>query len=292
MPNIRKFYLQNASGERFPLQGERGVYFTLPEGLGYELAPVFGDLGRGFFSILDDEAEPQGAVAGTLVFTDGAYQNYRTFVDWLAAAGSLLLIYCPFGDREYQKAVAVQYLQKGELDHTRLLHSPFALTSLSPWRLPTPTEIILGAGYADRRGRYSGRYPGRYGQDAAGVMTARIAASGHLPGALRLRYTGGISSPELRLTGAVSGTVCGSCRLTGVSIGSTDTLELLTFPEDSHIRKISADGTVTDLLPYADLSRNPFPRVPFDEPAVFSITSAQSFSGRAELLIYYFFRSV
>ena len=50
--SIRQFALENAAGQRFGLNGERGVWFTAPEGLGYELAPPSGDLGRGFFVTL------------------------------------------------------------------------------------------------------------------------------------------------------------------------------------------------------------------------------------------------
>lgn len=292
MPNIRKFYLQNAAGERFGLQGERGVYFTEPEGLGYELEPSFGDLGRGFFSILDDLAEPQGTVNGTLVFLQPAYAGFRALADWIHAAGSLLLIYCPYGPDEYQKTVSVQYLQKGELDKNRLLRVPVSFYSHSPWRRPVPAAIEMDSGEDRPRTRYSGRYPGRYGADNAGAMTATIAAAGHLPGAVLLRYYGAISSPEIRLTGATSGQVFGICRLSGASLQATDTLEISTLWEDSYVRKIAADGTVTDLLPFVDLSQDPFPHLPTDEGTVLTVESDASFSGSAELLAYYYYRAV
>lgn len=292
MPTYRKFYFENAAGERFGLQGERGVYLTAPEGLGYELEPVFGDLGHGFFATLDDRAEPQGVVAGTLIFTPPAYAGFRALADWIAAAGSLLLIYCPFGAEEYQRPVAVQYLNKGELTKTRLLEVPVALFKLSPWRRPVPTEIAMDSGEDRPRARYPGRYPGRYGGDSAGAMSATITAAGHLPGAVLLRYHGAISSPEIRLTGAVSGTVYGICRLTGASLQATDTLELSTLPGDSHVRKIDASGAVTDLLSFVDLSQEPFFSLPTDEAATLTVESDSVFSGSAELLAYYFFRTV
>lgn len=293
MPNVRQFWLQNAAGDRFGLNGESGAWLTLPQGLGYELSPPWADLGRGFFTPLDEIAEPQGSVAGELVFEPPAYANYRALVNWIAAAGSLLLIYCPYGDVEFQKKIYVEAIQKGELDKTRLLHCPFSFFSLSPWRRPVPTEISMdtqetGGGSP----RYSGRYPGRYGHDAHGTMTARIAASGHIPGAVLLRVMGGIEDPEIRLTGADSGRVCGICRLTGVSLGASDVLELSTDWEDSYVRRISADGVQTDLLPFLDISQEPYFHPPTDEASVLTVQSDSPFSGSAELLVYSYFRTV
>ena len=292
MPNERIFALQNAAGARFGLNGELGVWLTEPEGLGYELSPPYGDLGLGFFYALDEELEPQGSVNGTLIFGWPAYANYRNFVDWVAAAGSLLLIYKPYGDEEYQKAVSVSYLQKGELDKAACLHVPAEFTSRSPWRRPIPTEITMDNGEDRPRARYSGRYPGRYGGDAAGAMSARIHAVGHIPGALLLRYTGAITGPEIRLTGAQSGKVYGICRLNGLTLAAGDVLELSTRPEAAYVRRTAADGTVTSLLPYVDISQDPYPRVPTDEDSVLTVTSDATFTGSAELLVYSYYRTV
>lgn len=293
MPNVRQFWLQSSAGDRFGLNGESGAWLTLPEGLGYELSPPFGDLGRGFFTPLDEITEPQGSVAGELVFEPPAYANYRTLMDWIAAAGSLLLIYCPYGDQEFQKRVYVESVGKGELDKARLLHCPVSFFGLTPWRRPTPTEISMDTqdpgGY---RPRYSGRYPGRYGRDAHGTMSARIAASGHIPGAVLLRVFGGIEDPEIRLTGVDSGTVYGICRLQEVSTGASDVLELSTDWEDSYVRKISATGEQTDLLPYLDISQDPYFHTPTDEASILTVQSDSPFSGSAELLVYSYYRTV
>lgn len=293
MANVRKFYLENAAGDRIPLQGERGAYFTAPEGLGYELDPPWADLGHGFFQSLDDIYEPQGNILGELIFIPPAYANYRTFVDWLAAAGSLLLIYCPFGEQEFQRAVSVEYLQKGELDKTRLLHCPVSFRARAPWRRPTPTEISLGSQSSSaRRTRYPGRYPGRYGKDAAGGMSARIAAAGHIPGSVLLRVYGGIEDPVIRLVGASSGSLYGAAQLTGVTLGATDVLELSTAWEDSYIRKIAADGEQTDLLPFLDITGDPFFHVPVAEPSLLTVQAASAIEGSAELLVYSYYRTV
>ena len=248
MPNVRKFYLASSSGERFGLNGERGVWYTEPEGYGFEMETEYLALGNGFFvPLLDEgEAEPLAQVAkvGTLKFERPAYQNYRSFVDWALAAGSLELIYVPYGEAEARAGVSIRSLQKGERDKVRLLHAPVELLPLTPWSRGSDTEMNMSAGAGSR---YSGRYPGRYGQDAAGQLSARLSAAGHIPGAVLLHYSGGITDPEIRLTGAESGKVFGLCKLSA-SIPSGAVLEYSSREDAAAIRQLNADGSVTDLL--------------------------------------------
>ena len=62
--------------------------------------------------------------------------------------------------------------------------------------------------------------------------------------------------------------------------------------EESFVQKISAlEGTV-DLLDNLDLSTIPFIHIPVNEPCTLTIESDGAFSGRADLLIYYYYRSV
>lgn len=293
MSNIRKFYLSSASGELFALNGERGVWYTEPEGYGFELETEYLSLGDGFYAPLldEDETEPQAQVAkvGTLTFDRPAYQNYRIFVDWVFAAGSLELVYVPFGEEAARAHVAIRSLQKGELDKVRLLHTPVELVPLSPWSRGADADLTLSAASA---ARYSGRYPGRYGQDAAGLMSARLPAAGHIPGAVSLRYSGGISDPEIRLTGARSGQVYGLCRLTAqIPVGAV--LEYSSRKNDSYIRQLNADGSVTDLLQaLTDPGVWPYARLPVDEDSILTVRSAAPFSGVATLSVYHYYRTV
>lgn len=291
---MRKFYLQNAAGERFGLNKENGVFFSDPSGLGFEQAVTWGDLGRGFFTALDEpeeRADPQTPVTGKLTFLPPAYANYRSFSDWIHAAGNLVLIYQPYGTDEFEKPVEVGYLQKGELNKVRWLQCPVAFEPSSPWRRPTPTEMEMQSSETGTNRRYPYRYPIRYGTDAAGRMSARIRAAGHLNGAVLLRYTGAIVGPEIRLTGAVTGKVYGICRLSS-TLGSSDTLELSTMVEDCHVHRIAPSGTAEDLSPDLDLSQNPYFRVPCDEDSILSIESSQRFTGAAQLTVYHYYRTV
>lgn len=293
MRRIRKLYLQNEAGQRWGLNGETGVYATDLAGFGFTLSPSFVDLGRGFFSAVSDENEPQNAIPFTMVFTRSPYNSYQSFVDWLASAGTLTLVYNPAETQEYFRDVGVNFLQKGELNQVGWLEVPCSLFCCTPWYMPSPTSLNLEGSGLDESKRYTYMYAEdlRYGIDSTAALATTIIGSGHIPGSLDISFHGAITNPKFRLTGDISGRTFGVCSVNAV-LSETDTLKFSTRYENSYVQKISASGEVTDLLDVLDLSSAPFFHIPVDEPCTLSIEASASFSGRADLLIYYYYRSV
>ena len=130
-----------------------------------------------------------------------------------------------------------------------------------------------------------------YGDDSSATLSGTIAGAGHIPGSLELSYHGGIVNPKIRLTGSVSGKTYGVCSITA-AFAPSDTLKFSTKYEDSYVKKVTAGGVETDLLDALDLSSTPFFHIPVDEPCVISIEADAAFTGSADLLIYYYYRSV
>ena len=293
MRSIRKIAFQNAAGERFGLNGEKNVYAMSLSGLGFTLAPTFADLTRGFYSPVSDESEPQGATAFTLVFTKKPYEVYKTLVDWLCAAGTVTLVYNPTGKQEYFKDVIINFLQKTELNAMGWLEIPCSFFSRTPWYMPTPAVLDLGTAGEKRSKRYPYRYNAqlRYGVDSSSALSGTIFGAGHVPGALDLIYTGAITNPKIRLVGKISGRTYGVCSVS-VMLSASDTLKYSSKYERSFVKRVSAAGEETDLLDVLDLSSNPFFHVPVEEPCTISIEADAPFAGRADLLIYYYYRSV
>ncbi len=293
MRKIRKLYFRNAAGERYGLNGENGVYATGLSGFGLSLSPSFSDLAHGFFSLIDEESDPQGSLGFTLVFTRNPYHAYNALVDWLASAGSLTLIYDPTGAQEYCRTVSVSGLQKGEKTSVGWLEVPCSMPCHAPWYMPQPTELTLLPNDDSGVKRYPYRYTPdlSYGVGRTSAFSGTIAGAGHIPAALELSYYGAIGNPTIKLTGSITGKVYGVCSV-AASFGGTDTLRVSTRYEDSYVIKIAADGTVTDLLDNLDLTTVPFFRIPVNEPCIITIESDTVVTGRADLLIYYYFRSV
>lgn len=293
MKTIRKLYLQNASGERWGLNGENGVFCTDLAGFGFTLEPSFANVGQGFFPLESADPETQNSIPFTLVFTKASYASYQMFVDWLASAGTVALIYNPAGKQEYHRDVLVNFLQKGELTQVGWLEIPCSFYCITPWYMPHPTLLSIQSSGKDERKRYAYRYTDslKYGMDSSAGLFATIAGAGHIPAALELFYYGAIKNPQIKLVGNISNKTLGVCSISAV-LQDTDVLKFSTKYEASGVKKISAAGVETDLLDALDLSLKPFFHAPVNEPCTVSIESDDFFAGRAELFVYYYYRSV
>lgn len=293
MRNIRKLHFQNAAGDRYGLNGEKGAYASALSGFGLMLTPNFADLSRGFFIPVSDESEPQNTMAFTLTFTRTPYDSFQSFVDWLTAAGTITIVYNPTGKQEYCRDVTINFLQKGELDAVGWLAIPCSLFCNTPWYMPAPTTLALGTGGADESKRYEYEYSDhlKYGADSSAALSGTIVGSGHIPGSLELTYHGAITNPKIRLTGDISGKTYGVCSISAV-LAPTDILKFSSRYENSFVKRISAAGIETDLLDVLDLSSTPFFHIPVDEPCTISVEADAAFTGFADLLIYYYYRSV
>lgn len=290
---IRKLYIQNAAGARWGLNGDRGVYAYNLSGFGFTLSPNFADLSRGFFVPVSDQTEPQNTIPFTLAFTRNAYEVYQSFVNWMSSAGKVTLIYNPTGRQEYCRDVIVNFLQKGEKNAVGWLEVPASFFCSTPWYMPAPTVLDLGTAGEDESKRYDYAYEENliYGDDSTASLSGDILGAGHIPGALELTYHGAITNPKIRLTGKNSGKTYGICSVSTV-LETGDTLKFSSRYDDSYIKKISAGGSETDLLDVLDLSTTPFFHVPVDEACSVSIEADAAFTGSADLLIFYYYRSV
>lgn len=293
MKLIRKLFIQNENGERRGLNGETGAYASDLAGFGFSLAPSFSDLSRGFFSVSSEENEPQNSLGFTIVLTRSAYASHQALVDWLAASEVLTIVYNPTGRQEYFRDVSVSFLQKGELNQVGWLEMPCSFTCRTPWYLPRPTALNISKSDKTPGKQYSYRYSPslRYGSDNAAHLEAFLAGTGHIPGAIKLTFRGAVSNPLLRLVGRVSGRTYGICKL-ATTLSETDALEYSSLYENSYVQRVNAAGSKEDLLDFLDLSLTPFFRVPVNEPCTLSIEADDAVVGRAELLVYYYYRSV
>lgn len=290
---MRKFYFLNAAGERWPLQGEKGVYLTDPTGLGVTLAQTYADLQNGFFIGVSSANEPQSALHAALVFVRPAYPTYRQLINWLAAAENLELIYCPYGTEEFHRRVDVQAVTKSELNKNAFLSCELSLLARSPWFKAAATRLDLESQTVDESMRYDIEYTDDliYGEDATSSLSGTLHPDGHVPAAISVTFYGGAVDPVISLTGQLTGKLYGACRISD-TIAAGETLLFSTDYLDSHIYKLSAEGVKADLLAKIDLSGDPFFRLPLSEPCTLSIAAQAAISGAADVEVFYYYRSV
>ena len=142
---MRKFYFLNSSGERWPLQGEKGVYLTDPTGLGVTLAQTYADLQNGFFVGVSSANEPQSAPHATLLFVRPAYAAYRQLINWLAAAATLSLSTAPTARRNSTAAWTCRRSARASWTSTPSLACELSLLARSPWFKAAATRLDLAS---------------------------------------------------------------------------------------------------------------------------------------------------
>lgn len=130
---MRKFWLQNSAGQRFPLNGEQGVYSSNWSGLGFARDVNTVNISNGFFlSTRADDS--QAAPACTLTFAGSdPYTQYRDFVSWYIAGSPIQLVYQPTPDSEYLRDFVIKSLAKSEINAVGWLECPVNAITLSPW---------------------------------------------------------------------------------------------------------------------------------------------------------------
>lgn len=141
---LRKFWLENETGDAIPLNGEQGIWLVDPTGLGMASNSSFTDFGHGFFRSVDKNKDPQQTVAGDLYFIDhrNPYVEYKRFADWVVQAETLYLVYQP-ASIQYRRKVLLSSITKEELLTQELLKCPVAFYGLTPWF--TKTEYVIPA---------------------------------------------------------------------------------------------------------------------------------------------------
>lgn len=287
---MRKFYLQNEKAERIALNAENGIALADPSGLGVEYKRTYASVGDGFFNLVNTD-EKQATPRGTLIFMTDPYNQYVQLTEWIAQAQELLLIYAP-ENTEYYRRVDVNVLSKTEMGEGTWMEVPITFACKTPWYLPVPVNLIFNSS-TENNIVYPFRWTPqlKYTAGVGGAFTATITPRGQIEGSIKLMFTGSIINPSITLTGLQTGTVYGQANITA-SFNIGDTLELMTSKSGSYIQKVAADGTITDLINFINVSTEPFFKIPLSEQTIIEIESNNEIVGEATAELYFYYRTV
>lgn len=290
---MRRFYLENASGERWGLNGEDGIFFKNPSGLGIVDGTKFTDLKHGFFIVADDTTEPQATPAGDFVFHCGdPYGCYFRLADWIARTDALYLIYAP-KDTEYRRRVRLHYLTKTELEGPRWMTCPVAFMAMTPWHIAQKATLQL-ATLADNALRCD--YEGSVLDMAILAAstnpgaTGDILPGGHYGAPFRFVYTGALVDPVLTVTGQITGKEYGRCSL-DLTLSEGETLIVSTEFNNAYVA-VMRNGVLEDAISAVDLAYDPYPRASLTEACTLSLTASSTITGTADVTVFYYYKGV
>lgn len=268
-----------------PLNGEGGIRFINPQGLGYSLSPTYADLKSGFYKKTYDESEPQGEVVGDIAFTGATpYRIYKGFVDWINKGYPLEVIYEPDAVK-YYRSVGVITLQKGELERAGYLLCPATLACLTPWYKASPVSVrIEPSGGSGNTTRYSCRYPTRY-QQARLKSSIEVEASGHMPSAVKVTIAGPLVNPIIALYDEATSELYGKMQLSA-TLDNDNTLYYSSVISEAVIEIDGADASE-----HLELSNTSYFRIPLNRRCLLSISADTSVATTAFVQIFDYFRS-
>lgn len=319
---LRKFWLENETGDSIPLNGERGIWLVDPTGLGVNNNSTFTNFSYGFFSPVEEDKDPQQTIAGDLYFIDpiDPYMMYRRFVDWVSLAKTLYLVYSPTPTR-YRRKIKLSYLTKTELTTQQCLKAPIAMYGLTPWFTKTEYRIEGEAGALTNPFRVSSETVkwsvvgppvdeeeeegeekedeekavvpvGRLRADSRYRVSTIIYATGHRDAAFNLSFGGGLLNPEIRICGYETGNVYGSCTMTDTMISAGEVFLYSSDYGNSYILKQSQYGTTDLLNSVDDLGSDIYPKIPLVEPCILELSSMSEIAGRVNITVINYYRGV
>lgn len=289
----RKIYIQNDLGSRIALNGENGITIVDSTGFGVDTSEDFADIGHGFFSPVRTDKYPQQSVAGTLMFQGlDTFAMYKSFADFLMRSARLYIVAeLVSGAGAYMKEVRINFLTKGERKKN-YLEVPVSFISLTPWFQNVKLNIRL-----DRAPAVATRFgtsifgSGLFTAAFDSGFTTEIPVNGQLPAVLELTFAGSVSNPRIELRGQETGKLLCRCAVSA-TLSAGDRLEYSANPVNAYIRKVSAGGTVTDLMDRVDPSSDPFALIPISEPSLLTFSGDAEPDGSAEASIRYYYRSI
>jgi hypothetical protein len=278
---MRRFYLENAIGERRDLQTVREIHLRTPAGLGWADNNTYASA-KGFFPRTHSEPA-QPAVSGEFVIN--GYDVYSELVDWVFKGYDLTLVYDPAG-AEYRIDVDILSLQKGEENLISRLECPFTMAAKTPWYKPIARELVIApAGSESGYRRYTYAYTTQYAASSIS-SSVPISVNGHMPAAIYMTCPGLLVNPKLTLTNA-NGETVGVMDLSGVTFEAD---ELLIYSTKFGNIGVWKDGV--DLLADLDLNNNNFFEIPTNQSCTLTLESDSDIETTATIQIFEYYRSV
>jgi hypothetical protein len=187
---IRRFYLQNQSGNRFYFDYRSSCLMSNLSGLGFQKDFTFLSYEQFYDRV--DETYPLTEIQATLVFLRG-YSGYAEFLDFLKLGDQEMLFYYESNDTAYCQ-VEIKSLSKSEIKNGAL-QSELTLQKKSLWLKSQVFTIDVNV--VNQGKVYPFQYPYRYSVSFEGKI--KLTNRGIIPAPLVIEINGAVDDPEVLL---------------------------------------------------------------------------------------------
>jgi hypothetical protein len=185
---IRRFYLQNQSGNRFYFDYRSSCLISNLSGLGFQKDFTFLSYDQFYDRV--DETYPLTDIQATLVFLRG-YSGYADFLDFLKLGDKEMLFYYESNDTAYCQ-VEIKSLTKSEIKNGAL-QSELILQKKSLWL--KSQVLTIDVNVINQGKVYPFQYPYRYSVSFEGKI--KLTNRGIIPAPLVIEINGAVDDPEV-----------------------------------------------------------------------------------------------
>lgn len=284
---VREFKLINEKGQEFSLMDiYNHCLLTDPAGLGYTYTTEYQQLGETFVNNL--RKIQQGQISGTLNFMN--YDNYTSFVNFVEGSESLRFGYkIPYSDsstREYFKDIAIQSLEKTQLQPNGILSEPAVFDCLSLWY--EENTIIYTIEPQTNEIRWDFEWDSRFTD--YDTRTLQYINQGHVEAPIYVEIDGQVINPKIELY--VEGELYQTVSI-NADIAQYEKLLYDSRENQFFIGKQNTDGTKTTLfgLDYIDFENDNVIRLPKNRSCEIRLTADNEVLN-AKLTIYPRYKAV
>jgi hypothetical protein len=253
----RRFYLENEQKQRFNLQDlKNGALLVSPAGLGLSMSRGYELTGNAARVV--SEVFPLRTFTGIIVFNGmHSYDGYRALVNFIAASGTMRLVYAPryeSSNSEFLADIEVEGVAKSEIKGGRI-ECDVSITLKGAWYKRESLRVVAEKTGAELR--YDRIYDYVYSDVSTDAID--IFNDGHFEAPILLEAEGELVNPRLSLY--VDGELHSQLILTAV-IETGETLVFCTKDDGLTLLKKLLDGGEESLMDTISVENDNFFKLP------------------------------
>jgi hypothetical protein len=251
---IRKFYLENSSGNKFYFGYQTSTLISNITGLGFTKEFIYLKYGEYYDRVADDY--PMSDIQASLMFLNG-YKGYLSFLNYLKLGDKNLVLYYDSSDVSYCQ-IEIKSMSKGELD-AGTLKSEIIIQKKSLWL--KKQSLFIDVNVIPIGKVYSYSYPYQYSSFYEGRSS--ITNRGITKAPLLIEMYGAVNEPEIVIT---KNSVVVS-RLKLYVVANDGEIIISSIPTNQYMKQ-RIDGVETSIYELQDFQEDNFL---FVEPGDYSI---------------------
>lgn len=257
---MRKYYLENESGERFGfLDIDNGIYANNHDGHGFSYNASYTKVGDMF--VANSREDSQGSMSFDIQFTGrNQLKNYAQFCDFVNSASELYLIYIPYDEKEFKRDVDIASVDDGGMKNG-IYTAKLKLACKSLFYATSSSDYVVTA---EASGMTFDFTWSTWFNDYSNIL-CEIDNDGHVDAALQIEFAGYVQNPKMQVfqDGVIIHEV-----MIPVPVMSGERMKYSTLDDDLYILIEKKDGSTQNLIGFLSMENENFFKLPKGQSSI------------------------